>query len=256
MVDVAVIFITHDESAEVVQPGDRAFDLPATPITTQLPSVLSLRPHSAATVRADQVPTFRQQAGAQLVAVVRAVGDQRGRPFTDRDRLDDSFRQRDLSRRSTFGPACEWNTLTIRHHHQLRTLSAFSFSDAIAPFFAGANVPSTNTSSQSNKPCSSSVSRNARQISSSTPSASQSVSLRQQVLGDGYRSGKSRHRAPLRNTQRIPSKQARSSTDGRPPRGERFRSGKNGLIRSHDSSVINTSYCRAIEILLSTAYIT
>jgi hypothetical protein len=67
------------------------------------------------------------------------------------------------------------------------------------------------------------------------------------VLGDGYRSGKSRQRAPLRSTHRIPSKHARSSAGGRPPRGDRFRFGMKALICSHCSSLTKTSCRRAIE---------
>jgi hypothetical protein len=70
------------------------------------------------------------------------------------------------------------------------------------------------------------VSRKACQILTKTPSPSHSVSRRQQVLGEGYCSGRSRQRAPLLRTHNIPSRQARSSAAGRPPRGERLRSGR------------------------------
>src|SRR5204863_9667310 len=107
--------------------------------------------------RADQVPALGQQIGSQLVAVVRSIGNQRSRCFGDRDFIDDGFDQRDLSRRSTFGPACKWNSLTICHHQPLCTLSTLGFTDSVAPFLAGEKLASTNTSSQSSRPRSSSM---------------------------------------------------------------------------------------------------
>src|SRR5262249_45073451 len=152
-----------------------------------------------------------------LVTVIGSIRNQRNRSFARWHLVDQLFDERDLSRRSTFGPADEWNSLTICHHHPLRTFSTLGFTDSFAPFFAGEKLASTNTSSQSNSPRSSSVSRKACQIFTSTPSPSHSTNRRQHVLGDGYRSGKSRQRAPLRRTHKIPSKHARSSAGGRPP---------------------------------------
>src|SRR5262249_52690041 len=130
--------------------------------------------------------------------------------------------------------------------------SAFGFSDAGPPFLAGAKLPSAKVSSQSIRPCSSSSSRNARQIESQTSCSSQSRNRRQQVLGEGYCAGRSFQRAPLRSTQRMPSKQRRSSTRRRPPSGDRLALGSNGSILRQCSSVSSES-CRAIKELLSLA---
>lgn len=247
LVDKAVMFMANDQAAESADPGDRAFDFPASAVAAELSAILRTRTYSASAVWADQVPALGQQAGSQLVTVIRSIGNQRRRHFPCRELIEDSFDQRDLSRRSTFGPACEWNSLSIRHHQPLCTLSPLRFADSVAPFFAGEKLASTNTSSQSSRPCSSSVSRKACQILTSTPSPSHSTSRRQHVLGDGYRSGRSRQRAPLRSTHKMPSKQARSAAGGRPPFTDRLRSGRYSLIRSHCSSVIKTSCRRAIE---------
>jgi hypothetical protein len=97
--------------------------------------------------------------------------------------------------------------------------------------------------------------RSATHIASRTPLSAHSLSRRQQVDGEGNSLGRSFHRAPDFRTQRIPSKHRRSSADGRPPRAERFRAGKCGLIFSHIASVNNCSR-NAIERLLSMADIT
>jgi hypothetical protein len=247
LIDKAVVFVTDDETAEAADPGDRAFNLPAAAVAPQLPAVLRFRSAASSSMRTDQVPSFGQQTGAKFVAVLSSIGNQGNRRFADRHFVDQFFDERDLSRRSTFGPACKWNSLTICHHQPLRTFSTLGFANFFAPFLAGEKLASTNTSSQSSNPRSSSVSRKDCQISTSTPSPSHSTNLRQQVLGDGYRSGKSRQRAPQRNTHKIPSKHARSSAGGRPPRADRLRFGMNGLILSHCLSVTKTSCRRAIE---------
>jgi len=195
LVDKAVVLVSDDEPAEAADPGDRPLDLPSPSVSTELATVLGPGTNPAPAMRADQIPALGQEALAKLVAVVRPVGDQRRRLVPDRDLFEDSFDQRDLSRRSTFGPTCEWNSLTISHHHPLRTLSPLGFSDPVPPFFAGEKLASTKTSSQSSNPCSSSASRKACQIATSTPSPSHSTSRLQQVLGEGYRSGRSRQRA-------------------------------------------------------------
>jgi hypothetical protein len=83
------------------------------------------------------------------------------------------------------------------------------------------------------------------------PWSSQSRKRRQQVLGEGYRSGKSFHRAPLRSTQRIPSKQGRLAIGLGPPNAEPLGNGNSGAINAHCASVINSTFL-AIEHLHST----
>jgi hypothetical protein len=140
----------------------------------------------------------------------------------------------------------ERDSLAIDHHHPLRTLSAFGLSDALAPFFAEAKLPSAKVSSQSSWLCSSSSDKNLRHIFSQTPCASHCCNRRQQVLADGYRSGRSFHRAPLRKTQIIPSKTSRLLRGLRPPWGDCVWIGNRGSSFSHWSSVINVS-CFAIK---------
>jgi hypothetical protein len=127
--------------------------------------------------------------------------------------------------------------LAVDHHHPLRTLSAFGLADAGAPFLAGANDPSAKVSAQLSWPFSSNSPRNFRQIVSQTSWSSQSRSRRQQVVGEGYSGGKSFQRAPLRSTQRIPSKTGRLSTGFRPPFRDCLNFGKSGSIFAHCASV-------------------
>jgi hypothetical protein len=68
--------------------------------------------------------------------------------------------------------------------------------------------------------------RNARHNFRSTPLSSHSLSRRQQVLGLPYRRGSSLHGAPVQRIQRMPSKQRRLLTRGRPPLGRGFGGGR------------------------------
>jgi hypothetical protein len=132
------------------------------------------------------------------------------------------------------------NTLAVDHHHPLRTLAPLGFADVRAPFFADANEPSMNTCSQRSRPRASSWPRKARHMRSHVPSSSHCRRRRQQVDPLGYPSGRSRHRAPVFNTQRIPSTTARWLTRGRPPFDERRGRGRCGSILAHCASVTRT----------------
>jgi hypothetical protein len=112
----------------------------------------------------------------------------------------------------------------------------------LAPFFAGEKLASVKHSSQSRCCCSSSRPSSTRHADSHTPSSSQSRRCRQQVHGEGYASSKSFHRAPLRSTHRIPSKQGRLTIGLGPPRANAWGCGNSGAISAHCASVNNSTF--------------
>lgn len=83
-----------------------------------------------------------------------------------------------------------------------------------------------------------SSSRNDFQIFSQIPAACQSRSRRQHVipLPQFISCDKYSHGVPVLRINRMPVKQSRSETRGRPPFGLGFSGGSCGLIRSHNSS--------------------
>jgi len=155
----------------------------------------------------------------------------------NRHLLQGRLDQCDFVRRGRGQLNSQRKTLAIAHHQALRTLSAFGFTDLGTPFFAGENVPSPKVSSQSRRCCSSNFPRKVRHSFSHTPCSSQSRKRRQQVAGEGYSRGRSFHRAPLRSTHKMPSKQRRSEMRFRPRDRDRFGRGNNGSIILHCSSV-------------------
>jgi hypothetical protein len=139
-------------------------------------------------------------------------------------------RERDLRRTGRVNGHSQRNTLAVCQYHKFSPFPTFRLSDAGAPFFAGLNVPSRNASLQSMRPRSSSSAKNARQIASQTPCSVHFFRRLQQVLGLGYRSGRSVHRAPVRRIHKMPSRHSRLLLHGRP----RLASwGNNGSIFFH-----------------------
>ena len=94
-----------------------------------------------------------------------------------------------------------------------------------------------NAVSHCNRPRASSSAMKVRQRRSHVPSSSHRRRRRQQGEGLGYSLGRSRHRAPVLSTQRMPSTTARWVTQGRPPRRLRGKRGSSGSILAHCASV-------------------
>lgn len=247
------MFIADYQPPEVTDPGDGAFHLPSPLVSPQFSTILGWRLATIGFVWTDQIDAPPLQTFAQRIGIGRLVVDQPRGIFSrsapsprHRYPIQRRFDQRRFVRGRAGKLYSQRNTLAACHHHPLRTLSAFGLSNAIAPFFAGAKLPSAKVSSQSSRPASSNSPRNLRQIANQTSCSSQSRSRRQQVLGEGYWAGRSFQRAPDLRTHRMPSKHRRSSTLGLPPRREALGFGSKEAILFHCSSVSSGS-CRDIK---------
>jgi hypothetical protein len=215
-------------------------------IPSQVATVLVPAHNPVVTIGHDHRDPSARQAFAQGVTVVGAIRNQsigvaQAAVPSHPDGLQRRVNERDFGGSGRGDMYSHRNTLTVDHHHPLRTLSPLGFTDLRAPFFADANEPSMKACSQRIRPRASSWSRNARHIANQVPSSSHCRSRRQQVEPLGYPAGKSRHRAPVFNTQRIPSTTSRWLTRGRPPRRERRVRGRCGSIFAHCASVSRTS---------------
>lgn len=231
------MFVARDQSPEVLQPADRSLDFPASSISTKAAAVLGPRFFAIASVRADQLDALASQPLAQRIAVGGQIVDQTFGAPPEKASFQQGLDQSDFmgagagDRRSQRDPAA------VGEHHDLGSLAAFGLADQIAPFFAGENVPSANDSERLIRPCRSSLRSNRAHAFSQTPLAVHCWKRRQQVAGEGNDVGRSRQRAPLRNTHRMPSKQRRDSIAGRPTRPVRASFGNKSAINRHWSSV-------------------
>ena len=240
-----MIFPSHHQSSKVSPPCEGAFDLPSSFVAAQRSSILRWWLLPIFPMWTDQLNPASCQSSPQGIGIGGLVVDQAARIFP-RPSVSGSRHGYALQRRFD-QPDFRWGrrvqvvsqrkTLAVCHHHPLRTLSAFSFADARPPFFAGAKLPSANVSAQSSWPCSSSWPNNVRHAFSQMPWASQRRNRRQHVVGEGYPAGRSFHRAPLRNTHKMPANTGRLAMGLGPPLGEAFGAGSSGAICAHGASV-------------------
>ena len=241
-------FPAHNQATEVAEPSDGALHDPTMAVAAQRTTVLRGWPDATASVRSNQLDAPTAESLPQRIAVIGLVANHpRGllarspRPGTvrDADRGKRFLREFDFRRGRRVQVLSQRNTRAVDHHHPLRPLAPLGFADFLAPFLAGAKLSSTNDSLHFNCWRSSSSPRNARQIFNQMSCSSQSRSRRQQVDGWGYSCGKYFQGAPLRRTQRIPSRTRRLSVHGRPPRGCFGGRGSRGSIFFHCGSVNN-----------------
>jgi len=245
---------SNDQSAIISEPGEGSFNLPAAFITSQLAAIMVLLLLIVAPVRANQFNASTSQTLSKWVAIVTFVSNQPLRSFSwttsafswHADVVQRLFEEFDFARGRRVQVVSKRNTLAVDHHHPLRAFAPLGLTNTFTPFFAGAKLPSTNASDQSNWPFSSSSERKARQACNQMSCSSQSLSLRQQVEGLGYRFGKSAQGAPVRRIQRIPSKTLRLSAQGLPPFLLGFGLGKSLSIFLHCSFV---SFHRSLAII-------
>jgi hypothetical protein len=242
--------IAHHQASKIAEPCKRALHLPALSISSELSAILRLIVFPVSSVWNDHIYFQMLKALSKRITVISLIGN---KPLRSLFRSA-SARTRNVNRvKSLFGKlyfrwgrrgkdASQRNTLAVDHHHPLCSFALFGFSDAGAPLFAGAKLPSMKASSQSSRPSASSMDKNFRHTSSQTPWSSQRRSRLQHVAGLGYRSGKSCHLAPVRSTHNMPSSTCRLSIVGRPPFGLALGLGSSGSNSFHCSSFMNRVY--------------
>ena len=234
--------MANEQMAKRAKPGDRAFDDPALMVDAQATPVFERPVHSAALVRRDERNPASCHPAAQAVTVIALVADQSARQAAMRrqPRLERFVDEAGVGRRGWREAYSQRKTLTLHQYHALCAFPAPGKPDVGAPFFAAAKVPSMNAVSHCSRPRASSSARNARQMRSHVPSSSQRFKRRQHVAGLGYSLGRSRQRAPVFSTHRMPSMTARLAIHGRPPRAVRGRRGRCGSILAHCASLNRT----------------
>lgn len=242
--------MTDEQTSELAEPCMGSFDDPAPFVAPQFPAIVISPFLVVVPIRGNQFDPSLLPSFAQGIGVIAAVGDY---PFGvlprptfgsgDTDLLERGVRKRNFCRRGTFQPNSQRNTLTVSQYHPLCAFAALGFADRIAPFLAGAKLPSRKASSHRSSPSASKLPNRALQARNHTPCSSHCFSRRQQVDGEGYSPGKNRHAAPVCRIHRMPSRQARLDAHGRPRLSFRRRGlGNSGSINFHCASV--NSLCR------------
>jgi hypothetical protein len=241
--------MSNEESAELAEPSAGAFDNPAALVASELPAVLVAPELAVLPVWNDEFDAAPGQPFAQRIGVIGAVGNHAFRllPRTafgtgDFDLGERGFRKRSFSRRGTFKPNSQRKTATVDQYHPLRSLAALGFTDRGAPFFAGAKLPSRNAFSHFSRPSPSSAPSSARQALSQTFARQISLSGNLLAAIEAVGGAGNLHAAPVCNTHRMPSRQARLDAHGRPRLSlRRFGSGSSAPTNSHCALLNNSN---------------
>src|SRR5664280_1410284 len=156
------MLMTHQQAAELSEPGIGSFHDPAALVASQFALIFIAPLLVVGPIRRNQFDASLLQSPTQRVGVVAAIGNHAlgllpGAALAPRDADfgERGFGKRNFTRRGTFQPNSQRKTLTVDQYHPLRALAALGFTDRSAPFFAGAKLPSKKVSSHCSRPSSS-----------------------------------------------------------------------------------------------------
>jgi hypothetical protein len=238
--------VAHDQTPKMTEPRNRPLHHPTASVTAQLASILM---RGAAVIRAlgdDRRDALLGELLAQWVAIIASIQHQalglapratRAVCAFDGNAVQTVREQFHFRRGRRVQVCSQRSTRAIDQNQALCAFATLGLADFRPPFFAGAKVPSAKHSSQRIFSWSFKSARKARHRFSNTPEASQARKRRQQVLGLPYCFGKALHGAPVHRIHKMPSKQRRCGTGGRPPFGLGFTGGSSAPMRAHCWSV-------------------
>jgi len=159
----------RDDAAEVMKPGEEAFDLPAPAIATQRSAILG----ASAPVWPMRSNQFDVVLGGEMViepiAIVRFVADQSVGECLEETRRKGGVDEGDFMRRSAGHVDGERKTMAVANRHDFAPLTASSRADGGAPFFAELKLASMKASLRSSFPRSRRSSANRVSSRRSTP---------------------------------------------------------------------------------------
>ena len=212
-----MVFISNNQSPEILKPGKEPFDFPATLITPQLPAILGALFLPALTMWRNHFnATFLEKLVIKLIAVVSFIPYKLIRCVPGKTVVYSGLNQLYFVRRSTFHVSGDRKTRSVCDGHDLGAFAALCLADSKTPFFAGAKLPSMNASRISIFPRLCRSSANSWTIRRKTPSWTHCWNRRWHVWYGGYRWGMSFHGAPVRKIHSIPFITLRGSRARRP----------------------------------------
>jgi len=148
-----VIFPANDGATKVMEPGEQAFDFPATPVAAQNPAVLRRCCDAHEFVRRDELYAVSfVDALVEGIAVVSAVADHAFGGFGKESLVKSGFDEPCFMRRSAGHVHGERKTMAVRDCHDFAAFAAFCRADTRAPFFAPLKLASMKDSLRSSFP--------------------------------------------------------------------------------------------------------
>lgn len=219
-VEFKLVIPSGHDSSEVVKPSKQAFYLPSSPVSPQRAAILGrVGSPPVHPVRGNQFnATGLFQSSIQRVAVISLIPYQSLWVPARKTMMQGLVNQGHFMRRSASNPQCDRKTMALRNCHDLGPFASLCLTNSSAPFFALEKEPSINVSLRSIPPRVCISATMARRRFFRVPSLIHSPNRRWQVWYAGNSPGKSFHRAPVRNIQRMPSSTSRLLRLGRPLR--------------------------------------
>jgi hypothetical protein len=168
-------------------------------------------------MRTDQLDTTECKTVTKPIGVGRSVVQQTASLLTQPRFIEEGFDRPDFAAVGGRRVGRQRRSVAIDQEHEACAVAFVRTADPVTLLFARENEPSPMDSCRP-------IRLNRLSLLKSRFEAAWKISLRvrsrcrlQQVAGEGYRSGKSFRRLPEVRIQRIPSRQARDDTRGRPP---------------------------------------
>ena len=212
-----VVFVSNNQSPEVLKPGKQPLNLPSASVTPQFPAVLGSRFFASCTVRCNHLNTaLIQKLIVKLIAIVSLITNQLIRRILSKAAVYRGLDKLYLMGRSAFHVSGDRKTSSVCDCHDLGAFAALCLADSKTPFFAGAKLPSINASRISILPRSNRSSTSSLAMRWKTPCFTHCWKRRWHVWYGGYRCGKSFHGAPVRRIHRIAFITSRGSRALRP----------------------------------------
>jgi hypothetical protein len=156
--------MTYEYAAVVLKPSKESFDFPTSSITAQGSTILRDSTYTITTMWSNHLNSGFRKSRVKTITVIRHVANDPLGEFREKAIADQRFDERHFMRRSTLDAYGDRKTSAVCNGHDLGPLATLGFPNTSAPFFAGANVPSTKHSRKSIPP----RSRRSRASSSRT----------------------------------------------------------------------------------------
>ena len=234
-----MILITNNKPTKILKPGKQTLDLITLFVSSQCPAILRRSFLSIALMRRYELnAAFLGQLLVKFIAVVSSVANDLARNVFEKTGVKSVVNQSHFVRACACCASGDRKTASVRKAHNFGSFAPFGLAHAIAPFLAGAKLPSIKPSLRSIPPRFFKSWASAVSILTKTPDLFQCWKYRWQALFGGYRSGISAHWAPVRRIQRMPLRTSLGFCGGLPDfPGCALGFGMNFAIRCHCSFV-------------------
>ncbi len=149
-----MIFIANDKTTKVLEPGEEAFNFPTLSVSPQGSAILGLGLSSITLMRCDHFDTtFFGQSLIKFVTVISSVANDFLRNIFKKAGIKSIVNKCYFMRVSTGCVNGDRKTERVCKAHNFGSFALFGFAHTIAPFFAGAKVPSIKPSLRSMPVC-------------------------------------------------------------------------------------------------------